>query len=446
MARTLLDELTDWLRIPSISTGGGAPADLEAAAAWAADHVRRAGGEADLVRDGDRPPLVVGELRAASKDAPTILIYGHYDVQGAEPLELWDTPPFEPAVRDGRLYARGAADDKGNFLPLLLAACELAAAGELAVNVRVLVEGEEETGSAACMRWLDADARGADAAIVFDSAMVDERTPAITIGLRGIVQLDVSVRVGARDLHSGIYGGAVHNALHVLHGMLGAVMPGPGGELREELQAGVEPPAAAELESWKRLPPGERVLAGAGALELCPGAAGEYYLRTGARPSLDVNTIAGGATRTVVPAVATATLSMRLAPRQGADEMRATLERLLRAAAPDGVEVQISAHAGDPAFFDVDEPAIRLAAAALERACGVAPAFVRIGGSIPIVAQLAAKGIPTIVSGFVLPEDAFHAPNESFSLRSLELAARSGRELLVELAGLRTFQPEGTRR
>jgi acetylornithine deacetylase/succinyl-diaminopimelate desuccinylase-like protein len=437
MTRALLDELTDWLRIPSISTGGGEAADLEAAAAWAAEHVRQAGGDVELVRDGERPPLVVGELRAARADAPTVLIYGHYDVQGAEPLELWDTPPFEPAVRDGRLYARGAADDKGNFLPLLLAACELAAAGELPVNVRVLVEGEEETGSAACMHWLAADTRGADAAIVFDSAMVDERTPAITIGLRGIVQLDVSVRVGARDLHSGIYGGAVHNALHVLHAMLGAVMPGTDGELREELQAGVEPPAAAELQSWERLPPGERVLGDAGALEVSAGAAGEFYARTGARPSLDVNMIAGGAARTVVPAVATATLSMRLAPRQRADDMRAQLERLLRAAAPEGAEVQIGAHAGDPAFFDVDEPAIQLAATALERACGVAPAFVRIGGSIPIVAQLAAKGIPTIVSGFVLPEDAFHAPNESFSLSSLELAARSGRELLIELAGLR---------
>src|SRR3954463_2606525 len=184
MPDTLLDELFDWLRIPSISTGGGEPADLQRAAEWAAAKVRAAGGEAELVRIGDGNPLVIGELRASAgaEAAPTVLIYGHYDVQGAEPLELWDTPPFQPAVRDGRLYARGAADDKGNFLPLLLAACELAAAGELPVNVRVLVEGEEETGSAACMRWLDADQRGADAAIVFDSAMVDERTPAITIG------------------------------------------------------------------------------------------------------------------------------------------------------------------------------------------------------------------------------------------------------------------------
>jgi acetylornithine deacetylase/succinyl-diaminopimelate desuccinylase-like protein len=432
----LLDDLIDWLRIPSISTGGGARADLDAAADWAAAHVREAGGEVELVRIGDRPPLVVGELRAARADAPTVLIYGHYDVQGPEPLDLWHTPPFEPTVRGGRIYARGAADDKGNFLPLLRAACELAREGTLPVHVRVLVEGEEETGSAGCVQWLSADDRAADAAIVFDSTMVDEQTPAITIGLRGIVQLGISVRVGLRDMHSGLYGGSVQNALHALHGMLAAVMPGPDGRLRSELLAGIEPPAAAELASWEGLPAGEQVLAEIGARELYPGAAAEYYRRTGADASLDVNLIAGGADRTVVPASARATLSMRLAPRQRSEQIRPVLERLLRDAAPAGAEVEISHHCGDPALFSVDEPAIRLAGTAIERACGVAPAFVRIGGSIPIVAELAAKRIPTIVTGFVLPDDAFHAPNESFSLRSLELGERAARELLLQMEQL----------
>jgi acetylornithine deacetylase/succinyl-diaminopimelate desuccinylase-like protein len=199
------------------------------------------------------------------------------------------------------------------------------------------------------------------------------------------------------------------------------------------LLAGIEPPAAAELASWERLPPGDRVLADVGARELYPGAGAEYYRRTGADASLDVNMIAGGADRTVVPASARATLSMRLAPRQRADEIRPLLERLLRDAAPAGAEVEITHHSGEPALFSVDEPAIRLAAAAIERACGVSPALVRIGGSIPIVAELAAKGIPTIVSGFVLPDDAFHAPNESYALRSLELGERAGRELLVQM-------------
>jgi acetylornithine deacetylase/succinyl-diaminopimelate desuccinylase-like protein len=286
------------------------------------------------------------------------------------------------------------------------------------------------------VQWLSADDRAADAAIVFDSTMVDEQTPAITIGLRGIVQLGISVRVAARDLHSGMYGGSVQNALHALHGMLAAVAPGPDGRLREELLVGIEAPSAAELASWERLPPGERVLAEVGGRELYAGAAAEYYRRTGADASLDINMIAGGAPRTVIPASARATLSMRLAARQRADEMRPVLERLLRDAAPAGAEVEITHHSGDPALFGVDDPAIRLAATAIERACGVAPAFVRIGGSIPIVAELAAKGIPTIVSGFVLPDDAFHAPNESFSLRSLELGERTARELLLQMEKL----------
>jgi acetylornithine deacetylase/succinyl-diaminopimelate desuccinylase-like protein len=268
-------------------------------------------------------------------------------------------------------------------------------------------------------------------------------TPAITIGLRGIVQLAISVRVAARDLHSGLYGGSVQNALHALHGMLAAVAPGPDGRLREELLAGIEAPSAAELASWERLPPGERVLAEVGGRELYPGAASEFYRRTGADASLDINMIAGGAARTVIPASARAALSMRLAPRQRADEMRPVLERLLRDAAPAGAEVEITHDSGDPALFSVDDPAIGLAATAIglaataiARACGVAPAFVRIGGSIPIVAELAAKGIPTIVTGFVLPGDAFHAPNESFSLRSLEQGELAARELLLQLKEL----------
>src|SRR3954466_10403593 len=256
MQDDLLEELTDWLRIPSISTGDGDPADVRRAAEWVVERVRAAGGEGE-VRDTDGNPLAVGELRASSTAGavPTVMIYGHYDVQSVGDPAAWTSPPFEPTVRDGRLYARGASDDKGNFLPLLHAACELARAGELPVNVRVLVEGEEEVGGDTALEWLRTDERGADAAIVFDSDMADERTPAITIGLRGMVQASITVRTAERDLHSGIYGGSVLNALHVLHAMLAEVMPGPDGRLREELRAGIEPPADAERESWARMKP-----------------------------------------------------------------------------------------------------------------------------------------------------------------------------------------------
>jgi acetylornithine deacetylase/succinyl-diaminopimelate desuccinylase-like protein len=431
----LLEELTGWLRIPSISTGEGDPAAVRQAAEWVVERVRAAGGEAEVVGTAGNP-LAVGDLTAARQGAPTVLIYGHYDVQSVGDPAAWQTPPFEPSVRDGRIYARGASDDKGNFLPLLHVACEMARAGELPVNVRVLAEGEEEIGSAAVTEWVRADKRGADAAIVFDSDMSDENTPAITVGLRGIVQGDISVRVAERYLHSGIYGGSVMNALHVLHAMLAQVVPGPDGRVREELRAGIEEPAQLERESWARMRPGDEVLAEVGARPVHPGAGAEYYERNGADASLEVNMIAGGEPRTVVPATARAVVSLRLAPLQRSEEMREVLERLLRDAAPEGAEVEIDWHVAEPALFSVDEPAIQLAARAIEKATGTAPVMQRSGGSIPIVAELAAVGIPTIVGGFALADDAIHAPNESYRLESLRLGAAAARELYAALAEL----------
>lgn len=436
-ATPLLDDLLDWLRIPSISTGTPDPAGLEQAAGWVVERVRAAGGEAELVRiEGAVAPLAVGELRAARADAPTVLIYGHYDVQGVGDMGAWSSPPFAPEVRDGRLYARGASDDKGNFLPLLFVACRLAAAGELPVHVRVCVEGEEEAGSHGVTQWVRADERGADCALVFDSDMVDERTPGITIGLRGMVAASITVRTAERDLHSGLYGGSVLNALHVLLGMLAPLLPGPDGRVREELRAGIEPPSEAERASWTRLPPGDAVLAEVGGRAVHPGAGAEYYERNGADASLEVNLVAGGEPRTVVPAEARAMVSVRLAPRQRPEEVRAVLERLLRERLPEGAELEVGWHTAEPALFDLDEPVFALASRALERATGVAPALVRSGGSIPVVAELAARGIPTVVGGFALADDAIHAPDESYRLESLRLGERAAEELYAALAEL----------
>jgi acetylornithine deacetylase/succinyl-diaminopimelate desuccinylase-like protein len=436
MTTPLLDELTDWLRIPSISTGEGDPAALERAGAWVVERVREAGGDAGLVRIGTGNPLAVGELPSNRPDAPTVLIYGHYDVQSIGDPAAWTSAPFAPETRDGRIYARGAADDKGNFLPLLHAACALARAGELPVHVRVLVEGEEEAGGESVAQWVRADARGADAAIVFDSGMVDEDTPAITVGLRGLAMANLVVRTGRRDLHSGLYGGSVLNALNVLNGALATVLPGPDGRLREELRAGIVPPAEAELASWQRLPAGDSVIADVGGRPIHPGAGAEFYERNGADAALGINAVHGGEPRTVVPCEARATVGIRLAPRQDPQEIAATLERLLREALPEGAELEAAFHFAAPALFDVDLPAMRLAAEALERACGTPPAFVRSGGSIPVVAEFAARGIPTVVSGFGLPDDDIHAPNESYRLRSLELGEAAARELLLSFAAL----------
>ena len=437
MAAALIDELIDWLRIPSISTGGGDPADLVRAADWVCERVVAAGGSAEPDTTHGGNPLAVGELRAADGDAPTVLIYGHYDVQAVGDESAWTTPPFDPSIRDGRIYARGAADDKGNFLPLLHVACALAGEDKLPVNVRVLVEGEEEAGSEAVAKWIAADERGADCALVFDSGMADERTPAVTVGPRGMVMVEIDVRTATRDLHSGMYGGSVLNALHVLHAMIATVAPGADGRVRDELRVGIEPPAPAELESWQRLKPGDEVISEVGGKPVFPGAGAEYYERNGADASLEVNEIRGGEPRTVEPATAHGTLSLGLAPRQDPAEIKDAMERLLRSAVPDGAEVTFQWHLAEPALSEAESTPVKLAAEALGRACGVPAALVRSGGSIPAVAELVNHGIPTVVSGFVLPEDAFHAPNESYSLRSLELGERSARELYTALAALR---------
>jgi acetylornithine deacetylase/succinyl-diaminopimelate desuccinylase-like protein len=436
VSAALLDELIEWMRIPSISTGGGDPVEIERAAQWAVDRVLEAGGEAELVRIGDGNPLVVGELRSSDPHAPTVLVYGHYDVQGPGLPELWSSPPFEPQVRDGRLYGRGASDDKGNFLPLLHVACAMSRSGELPVNVRVLVEGEEERGSEAVTEWLHRDEREVDVAIVFDSGMPVEGIPAITVGLRGIVMLDVRVRTAQRNLHSGLYGGSVLNAMHVLHRMLAAVLPDGDGRVREELREGVRAPSAAELASWQRLPSGERTIADAGGRPLGADADEHYYLRNGAEPSLDVHEILGGEPRTLVPAEARATLSLRLAPDQDPARMLEVLEGLLRERATPAAEVQISSHSATPILFDPHQPAFELATEALRKACGVEPVLIRSGGSIPVVAEMAARGYPVIVGGFALPDDRIHGPDESYELRSLDWGRAAAEALYRELAAL----------
>lgn len=439
MTEGLLDQLIEWLKIPSISSGGGDPSELLRAAEWARDRVVEAGGTAEVLEGGGNP-LVTGELRAGNDGAPTVLIYGHYDVQSPDPVGLWRSPPFEPELRDERLYARGACDDKGNFFPLLFVACELAQAGELPVNIRVLVEGEEEVGGDSAANWVADDARGADCAIVFDSDMVDEDTPAITLGVRGMVMTSVTVRVAPRDLHSGIYGGSVKNAAHVLHEMLATVMPGPDGRLRDELRAGIEEPSVAELQVWASLRSGDKVISEVSALPLDADSGRDYYLRNGADASLDVHGIATGDAaqiRTIVPATADCKLSVRLAPGQSSDEIAKNLVELLEDSAPSDAEIHVEVRAkAEPAVFDPESAPLLVARSAIKEVTGVEPALVRVGGSLPVLAAFAARGIPTILSGFALAADNMHGADESFRLKSLRLGEAAARELYARLAKL----------
>ena len=400
------------------------------------EFVRGAGGEAELV-DTDRHPLAVGEIRASSgaDEAPTVLLYGHFDVQPPAPLDLWESDPFEPEVRDGYLYARGAVDDKGNSYLVLKAARLLAEEGALPVNIRVAFDGEEEIGGDSIVHFLAADERGADACIIFDSGMPREDTPAFDLGTRGLVYFHVSLRAGERDLHSGVFGGAALNGVHALMQSLEAVVAVP-----EELRAGVVPPTEEEMDSWRELAPGATVLANAGATPMDAEAAEAFYQRTLAGPAVDVNGLTGGEPvlqKTVLPVFAEANVSIRLAPGQDVEEISTAFERLLRDAAPEGAQLEIERRSSAPAgLIPPDAPAVRLGLDAFERVVGRRPLLLRSGGTIPIVPALADRGIATILSGFALPNANMHSPNERLLARYVPLGVEAARETLVALGNL----------
>ena len=426
-------ELDELLRIPSISADPAHQADVRRAAEWVVAFIRRAGGDATVV-DWHGSPLAVGQI-SASKDpasAPTVLVYGHYDVQPPDPLDSWESPPFEPTVRDGWLYARGVADDKGQLYLLLRAAADLAAEGALPVNVRFTCDGEEEIGGHAIVDFLLADGGEAAAAVIFDADMPARGKPAFYVATRGLVYFHVRVRTGERDLHSGIYGGAALNATHALLQMLAAVVP-RDGVLAEPLRLGVIPPSDEELESWKVLDAGADVLAGQGARPADGAAADAFYLRTWAEPALDVHGVEGGSpqlVKTVLPVLAEANLSIRLVPGQDPAQIAEAVPGLLNAAAPAGADVEVKVMSTNPAgLVAPDQPAIQLAADAFQRALGVRPLLLRSGGSLPIVPALGDLGIPAVVTGFALPDSNIHSPNERILVEYLALGLAGAREL-----------------
>jgi len=434
------DELAEFLRIESISADPARAREVREAGEWVCRRVRDAGGECDLV-DWHGQPLAVGEIRASrdAERAPTVLCYGHFDVQPPDPIELWESPPFEPEIRGEYLYGRGVADDKGQVYLLLSAARELARAGELPVNVRFACDGEEESGGHSIVEFIEADERGADAAVIFDSGMIARDRPAFDIATRGIAYLHVTLRSGERDLHSGLYGGAALNAAHALIHTIGSVVA-VDGRLAEPLRRGIAPPSAEELANWRQLPAGAGELADQGARPADERAAEEFYVRTFAEPALDVNGIESGSPqvqKTVLPVRADANISIRLAPGQDADEIAGALSRLLHDAAPPGadLDVQLLA-AAPPAQIPPDAKAIQLGLGAFERALGVRPLLIRSGGSLPIVAAFADKGIPTVITGFSLPNSNLHSPNERLLAEYVPRGIAAARALFEEFAAL----------
>jgi acetylornithine deacetylase/succinyl-diaminopimelate desuccinylase-like protein len=431
-----LEELYEWIRIPSISADPAHAADVRAAGEWLCEFVRGAGGEAALV-ETEQQPLALGEIPASSggSEAPTVLLYGHFDVQPPDPLELWESAPFEPVVRDGWIYGRGALDDKGNSYLLLKAARQLASEGRLPVNIRIAFDGEEEIGGESIVKFLARDERGADACMIFDAGMPALDVPAFELGVRGMLYVHVRLRTGDRDLHSGIFGGAALNAVHALMQTLKAVVAVP-----DELRRGITPATDEERSSWAELDAGSKVLADEGARPLDSSAAAEFYDRTFAGPAVDVNGIHGGSPvlqKTVLPVEAEANVSMRIAPGQDVEELRSTFERLLRGAAPEGADVEVEVWSTSPAgLVSPDSKAIQLAQGAFERVLGRRPLLLRSGGTLPVVPALVDKGIPTILSGFGLPGANMHSPNERFLARYVPLGVAAAQETLVAFADL----------
>jgi len=435
-----LEELTEFLRIPSVSADPAHAADVETAAEWVADKIRRGGGEAELVPYGKRS-LVVGELRASVgvQNAPTVLCYGHFDVQPPAPLELWESNPFEATIRDEWLYARGVADDKGQLWMLLQAASMLVADGALPINIRIVSDGEEEVGGQSIVSFLEQDERGADACVIFDGGMENRNLPAISVATRGLAAFNVHVRTGTRDLHSGMYGNAAMNAIHALTTTLSGILP-RDGRVPESLRVGIAPPTDEEQAGWEQQPSGADVLRDAGAVPYDAQAAEEFYLRTTAEPSVEVNGILGGKPglkNTTIPAAAQANFTVRLAPGQDPAAIQEAVEKLLRESAPQGATVEIELEvASRPGLVAADSEVVKIAQDAFESAFGIRPILTRSGGTLPIMPALEDKGIPTILTGFALPESNVHSPNERMLVEFFPRGIDTIRELYRRLGDL----------
>jgi acetylornithine deacetylase/succinyl-diaminopimelate desuccinylase-like protein len=441
-SEALVAELAEFVAIPSVSADAAHAADIETAAQWIAGRINEGGGTAGLVPWGARP-LVVGEIPASTspESAPTILTYAHFDVQPPDPLELWESPPFELTRRDGKLFARGVADDKGNMYALVEAARQLADEGSLPVNVRFAFDGEEEVGGDSIVEWLEQDEGRADAALILDGGMASRKLPLFAIAVRGMLYFHLRVRTGTTDMHSGMYGAAALNATHALMSALANVVPRADGYLPDELRAGRTPPSEDELEAWAQLPSGREQLSPYGATPIAAGAADDFYLRTFADTALDVNGIASGSpdlVKTVLPVEARANVSIRLAPGQEPDKIRTTFERLLRAGLPSGAELEITVkNSARPALTPTDAQAIQLAADAFESIVGGRPLLVRTGGTLPIYAGLVARGLPTLATGFGIESECnVHAPNENVPEDAIELGVATMREVFTRLGAL----------
>ncbi|MBK5289108.1 MAG: dipeptidase [Acidimicrobiia bacterium] len=445
----ILARLDAWLRIPAISADPSHRDDVRASAEWCAGEMRTAGLERVQLLETAGHPAVYGEWLHAS-DAPTVLVYGHHDVQPVDPLDAWTSPPFEPTVRDGQLFARGAVDDKGQVLyHLEVIRALLARDGGLPVNLKLLVEGEEEIGSPHFEDLLDRHRElvHADVVVVSDTAMWAADVPSMCTGMRGLVTFDVALRTASGDLHSGSFGGAVQNAAHVAAGLVAALHDEHRAVTLPRFYDDVLPIPTTVRDSMAALPfDPDRFRATANGAALIGEAGASTLERIWVRPTAEVTGISAGyagvGMKTIVPATATVKFTFRLVPDQDPERIAVAFHEWLAARLPDGVEVEVTPMgAVAPALTPLDHPAVAAAATSIERVWGVAPRYTREGGSGPEEALGRVLDAPVVFLGVGLPDDQIHAPNERIVLDQFWKGLLAVAELWFELAAVGTSIP-----
>ena len=421
-----LEELFALLRVPSVSADSRHREDVRRTAEMVKASLLAAGADFAELCETKGHPIVYGEKKV-SPSAPTVLVYGHYDVQPPDPLELWNTPPFEPTVRDGKIYARGACDDKGQFFMHVKALEAMSKAGNLTCNLKFMIEGEEEVGSENLGIFVASNREKlkADVVLISDTSLISLDCPSITAGLRGLSYMEVEVESANRDLHSGVYGGAVANPINVLSKMIASLHDEKGRVTIPGFYDKVRELTGAERVELNRAPfDAEAYKKEIGLADLAGEAGYTTLERTGIRPTLDCNGIWGGYTgegaKTVLPAKASAKISMRLVPDQQPAEITELFTRHFQSIAPLSVQVKVIAHhGGDPAVTPTDSKAFRAASDAFTEVWGKKPIPTRDGGSIPIVALFKKElGLDTVLMGFGLDSDALHSPNEHYGIRN----------------------------
>lgn len=429
-----LQEVKEWLSIPSISALSEHKPDITKAAQWIADALTKAGIENVKLMETKGNPVVYGEwLKAEGK--PTVLVYGHYDVQPVDPLELWETPPFEPDIRDNKLYARGSSDDKGQvFMHVKALEAIMQAEGKLPLNFKFCIEGGEEIGSPHLEDFLAENKQllQSDVLVISDTSLLERGKPAICTGLRGLCALQIDVKGTKSDLHSGLYGGGVQNPIHAIVQLLDS-MHNENGEITiDGFYEKVAPVSDEERQSFRDLQIDEdKVRQELGAPALFGEKGYSYVERTWIRPTLEINGIWGGfqgeGTKTVIPSEAHAKITCRLVPDQEPDEIMHLIKQHVAAHTPPGVTVSIQeADKGRPFVTPIEHPAIQAAGRSYEAVYGVTPAYTRMGGSIPIVEAFGRLlNLPVVLMGFGLPDENFHAPNEHFNLENFDKGLRT---------------------